>query len=68
MKCYDCRLNDALDTPWERLRRWAFFKLFPHDIINLSQEKYTQGFGDGYKKAWEHAKDVIKVEDYVEQD
>lgn len=54
MKCTDCRKNEALDTRWERIRRWAFFKLFPEEIINLSQEKFTQGFGDGYKKGCEH--------------
>lgn len=52
MKCQSCRKDDAVLTWWERLRFWCFQR-FHQDILDLSQEKYTMGFGDGYKKACE---------------
>jgi hypothetical protein len=68
-KCIDCRKNEALDTRWERIRHWFFFKMFPRDIISFSQEKFTQGFADGYKTGFEHAQPTIKkitAEDIVD--
>ena len=51
MKCIDCRNKDVeLLTFWERFRNNLFYYLFPQDIIDLSQNKYTQGFGDGLEK------------------
>ena len=55
-KCTECRKAEALDTTWERITRWLFYRLFPKRIVDLSQEKYTQGFGDGYKKGFDHVK------------
>ncbi len=55
-KCSRCRRDDKeLTTLWETLRTWMFYKFFPLDIIDLSQEKYTQGFSDGLIKgqSWE---------------
>ena len=50
-KCSDCRKKDIeLLTRRERFKNWAFNRLFTQDIIDLSQNKYTQGFGDGYKE------------------
>lgn len=52
MKCATCRKDEAIDTWWEKIRFW-FFSRFHQDILDLAQEKYTMGFGDGYKKAFE---------------
>lgn len=53
-KCSQCRKNDAeLLTTWERFKGWVFYKFFPEDIYDLSQEKYTQGFTDGFIKGRE---------------
>lgn len=60
-KCSDCRKADALDTRWDRIVRWVFFRLFPKQIIDLNQEKYTQGFGDGYTMGIKHAKENQKM-------
>ena len=54
-KCTECRKAEALDTQWERFTRWVFFRLFPKQIIDINQEKYTQGFGDGYSTGMKHA-------------
>ncbi len=49
MKCQQCRDKDIeLLTKWERFKNWLFYKLFPEDIADLSQNKYTQGFSDGW--------------------
>lgn len=55
MKCSDCRRLEAeMDTWWDKIRLF-FFHRFHQDIIDLSQDKFTQGFSDGYKKGYEHA-------------
>lgn len=54
-KCPDCRTKEAeLTTWWERLKN-RVFRLFSEEIIDLSQDRYTQGFGDGYKMGGDHA-------------
>ena len=56
IRCYTCRKQrDELDTIWDRIRGW-FFNKFHEDIIDLSQAKYTQGYGDGYKAGWDRYK------------
>lgn len=55
-KCNNCRKADVLDNRWDRIKRWLFYRLFPEQIIDLSQEKYTQGIGDGYALGMKHAK------------
>lgn len=64
-KCSQCRKNDTeLLSWWERVKNWLFNHLFPQDIIDLSQDKYTQGFSDGYVKGREVERGgVKKVED-----
>ncbi len=47
-KCHTCRQADALDTWWDKVRLF-FFNFFHADIMDISSQKYTQGFGDGYK-------------------
>lgn len=54
-KCSTCRKNDIeLLTRWQRFKNWLFYRLFPEDIIDLSQGKYTQGFSDGYEVGRRH--------------
>lgn len=54
-KCSQCRKLDAeLDTWWDKVRLWCFYR-FSRDVIDLTQEKYTQGFSDGYRVGYEHA-------------
>jgi len=49
MKCQTCRDKDIeLLSRYERFKNWLFYKMFPEDIADLSQNKYTQGFGDGF--------------------
>ncbi len=56
-KCSQCRkMNSELCTPWERFRNWCF-EWFIDDIADLSQEKYTQGFSDGWCKGRQSALD-----------
>lgn len=56
-KCLTCRkTTEELDSRWDRIRQW-FFHRFHEDIIDLSQDKYTQGFGDGYKKGFAEARE-----------
>lgn len=55
-KCTDCRKAESIDTWSDRIIRWFFHRLFPKQIVDLSQEKFTQGFGDGYSIGMKHAK------------
>lgn len=41
-----------MDSWLDRLRLWLFQR-FHQDIVDLSQDKYTQGFSDGYKAGWD---------------
>lgn len=54
-KCEDCQKNEVFDTTWEKITRWLLYRLFPKRIIELSQEKHLQGFGEGYKVGFGHA-------------
>lgn len=51
-------MEAGLDSRWDKLRNWMF-RFFHQDIQDLSQEKFTQGFGDGYKKGYEHAQKMV---------
>lgn len=52
-KCATCRKADVLDSRWDKIRLF-FFHFFHTDITDLSQDKYTQGFADGYVKGRKH--------------
>lgn len=69
MICSSCRKTEVENyTWWQRTRSRLFVKLFPTDYVDLSQEKYTQGFSDGYKTGFQHCQNYkIKVEDYDEK-
>src|SRR5689334_14838185 len=58
-KCNTCRKAEVLDSRWDKIRL-RFFHIFHKDIIDLSQDKYTQGFGDGYKVGHTHAVEANK--------
>lgn len=56
-KCLQCRkVTEELDSWWDRVRLWLFNR-FHEDIIDLAQDKFTQGFGDGYKEGFKQAKE-----------
>lgn len=60
-KCPQCRkIDKELLTRWEIFKNWCFRKLFPEDIADLSQDKYTQGFSDGYVRGMESGKEILK--------
>lgn len=61
MICSQCRQKSKeLDTRWERMRNWLFNHLFPTDILDLSQTKFTQGFADGYKMGFEKGDKIFR--------
>ncbi len=64
-KCETCRKADVLDSWWDK-QRLKLFHLFHNDIIDLSQDKFTQGFSDGYAMGRKHEKaaqaDNVQVE------
>ena len=58
-KCTNCAKYEALDTWKDRLFKWVI-KFFPQQVIDLSEEKYGRGFGQGYKIGFEHASKEFK--------
>lgn len=52
-KCQNCRNGEGTTTWWEQTRYWLMFRLFPQDVDNLSGEKYTRGFGVGYRQGFQ---------------
>lgn len=62
MKCSLCRKREEeVITLWEKVRRF-FFHFFHNDILDLTSEKYTQGFGDGYQVGFNESKKLSDVE------
>ena len=53
-RCSDCRGQQAELNLWEKVRACAF-RFFHENITDLSSDKFTQGFGEGYKQGFEHA-------------
>lgn len=61
MRCPDCRKKEIeLTTRWERFRWWMFKTLFADEYADLGQERFTQGFGDGYKEGFKRAEELNK--------
>ncbi len=57
-RCSSCRKTESeLLTWWDKIRLF-FFNFHHEDIIDLSQDKFTQGFSDGYKAGMEKAKEL----------
>jgi hypothetical protein len=56
MKCDSCRkIELEVTTWWERFKYQLMLKMFPVELQEYFEEKYTKGFGDGYKIGMEHA-------------
>lgn len=58
-KCTNCAKYEALDTWKDRLFK-RILKFFPQQVVELSEEKYGRGFGQGYKTGFEHASKEFK--------
>ena len=59
MKCETCRKADVYDSTWDKIRIF-FFHFFHKDIIDLSQDNFTQGFADGYVAGRKHEHESAK--------
>lgn len=67
MKCQTCRTKDVeLLTRWERIRNWFFehvnHTFFADDFDDLKQQKYTQGFSDGFERGVDSERNRIEKE------
>lgn len=67
-RCETCRRLDALESWWDKVRTF-FFNFFKTDIIELSEQKYTRGFADGYAAGFKKAEEKGKYyfDSYVDQ-
>lgn len=53
MRCAQCKkVQKELDSWWDRVRLFLFH-FFHQDIIDLSDDKFQQGFGDGYRAGYQ---------------
>ncbi len=60
-KCSDCREKEIeLLTPFERFKDHIFHLFFSRDIQDLTQNKYSQGFGDGLQKGREMERKSVR--------
>lgn len=59
-KCSQCRKYPVQDSLWDKFRL-SLFHVFHNDIIDLSQDKFTQGFSDGYVMGRKHQKETDQV-------
>lgn len=67
-KCLTCRKVSAeLDTHWDTIRLW-FFNWFHQDIIDLSQDRYTQGISDGYKLGFDKCQELASEKQHFLMD
>jgi len=61
MKCQECRKNNMeLLTSFDRIKCWILKRFFSEEVIDISQAKYTQGYGDGISRGREWAEKDIK--------
>lgn len=60
-KCTSCRKDEAIDTWWDKTKEWLIYTLFPKVIMDIREEKYTQGFGDGYVMGCKHTSQNLEV-------
>jgi len=56
-QCADCKRNDAVMTLAERFRWWLFWH-FGKEVKDLGDDKYTKGYGEGYRQGYAHAREV----------
>ena len=62
MRCNSCKKerNGPL-SHWERFKLWLA-KLLHDDIQDITADAFTSGFGDGYKRGFEDAKERSKAQ------
>ena len=64
MRCNTCRKDkaetDSFLTLWGRIKLFLFNK-FHEEITDLSAEKFTSGFGEGYAVGFGHAKEFASA-------
>ncbi len=69
MKCTQCQQNDkmihAAMSSRERIMDWLFRTIFPQELTDITQDKYTQGFSDGLEKGRDWSREEMK--DYVKK-
>lgn len=53
--CGECLTNHA-EKKWTEKIRFFFFRIFREEITDLTNEKFTKGFGEGYREGFENAK------------
>ncbi len=55
-RCIDCKkeMNEQ-NTLWDTFRLFLF-RFFHNDILDLKEEQYTKGYGEGYHAGFEQAK------------
>ncbi len=58
MRCALCKKEHPLSL-WDKIRLF-FFSFFKEDIQDLSDDKFTKGFGEGYVMGYKRAKEDIK--------
>lgn len=54
-RCKTCRKHEVMDSWDDKLCEWLIYKLFPKTLMDFQQDKYTQGFSDGYVMGRKHA-------------
>lgn len=54
-KCETCKKADVFETSWEKFTKRLMYFMFPKRIIELTNEKHLEGFGQGYKQGFQHA-------------
>lgn len=61
MQCIDCKTeNNHQFSLWDRIRIFFFYR-FSKEIKDLGDDKYTKGFGEGYKQGFEHCKEFNRL-------
>lgn len=61
MKCVKCYKAEALDSWWERIKAFFAFRIFGEYISDEKSASYTAGFGEGYVKGNESAKEMSEA-------
>ena len=55
-KCTTCLKNEVMDTRWDKIKNFLIWRLFPETLKDLLNDRYTQGFSDGYVMGCDHTK------------
>lgn len=60
MKCIICKKEGQPIHLKDRIRLWFFNHMFYEERQDLSEDKYTKGFGEGYKIGFQQSKEHQK--------